>query len=73
MKNVRIGIIGFGTMGRAHYQYLSANEVSNAVVTAVFDVNENVAKELAVNVRFFSNIDQFIDSHLFDAVLIATP
>lgn len=73
MDKVRICIIGFGTMGRAHYKYLQEGQVSDCEVTAVFDVNENVASELPDNVIFFNDIDNLLNSSLFDAVLIATP
>ncbi len=72
MKKVKLGIIGFGTMGRAHFQYISEGAIENVVITAVFDV-KNVKEDLPESISYFSDIDTFLKSKLFEAVLIATP
>ncbi len=72
MKKVKLGIIGFGTMGRSHFQYISEGSIENVVVTAVFDMKD-VSNELPKNISYFSDIEGFLKSKLFDAVLIATP
>lgn len=72
MKNVKLGIIGFGSMGRSHFNYISEGVVDNVTVTAVFDMKD-VSNELPENISYFSDIEGFLKSKLFDAVLIATP
>jgi len=73
MDIVRIGIIGFGTMGKNHYKYIMDKEVTNGIVTAVFDVSNKAFTDFSDNISTFDNIDTFFKSKLFDAVLIATP
>ncbi|WP_100405367.1 Gfo/Idh/MocA family protein [Bacillus solitudinis] len=77
MEEVRIGIIGVGTMGTAHAKYLSQNEVKGARLTAVIDQNEEkanwVKENLNDDVAVFYDYDTFFGSGLVDAVLIATP
>src|SRR5690554_2447615 len=77
MDNIRIGIIGYGSMAHAHAKYLYDNQIKNGSITAVFDINQEKTKD--VNsiyngyVKAFHSLDDFYDSNLFDAVLIATP
>ena len=73
MKKVKIGIIGFGTMGQFHYNYIKENDIENCEVTAVFDLYDKVFDKLDDSISTFNNIDEFFKSKLFDAVLIASP
>jgi len=73
MNKVKLGIIGFGTMGRTHYEYIKDNKVENCEITAIFDVKEIPISSYSSEIKTFTNINNFFDSKLFDAVLIATP
>ncbi|RKL66911.1 oxidoreductase [Salipaludibacillus neizhouensis] len=77
MNDVRVGIIGVGSMGTQHAKYLSTKEITGAKLTAVFDqsedhanwIKENICHEVAV----FYDCEAFFQSGLIDAVIIATP
>jgi len=72
MKNVRIGIIGMGNMGRFHADYLMNKKVARAELTAVsdaFPANLEKFKQL----RTFESSEKLIRSGEVDAVIIATP
>lgn len=76
MKNVRYGILGFGSMGTSHGTWLYGGKVQNSTVTAVCDIN--VARLEYANTNFpgvltFQDVDEFFASKVFDAVIIAVP
>ena len=72
MKNVRIGIIGMGNMGRFHADYLINKKVARCELTAVSDA-------FAANLerykpfKTFESSEKLIHSGEVDAVIIATP
>lgn len=71
-KDIRIGV--FGTLrGRSYIEV--ANQLEGVRVTAVCDFKpkslENVRDLLSDDVPRFSNFDEFIDSGLFDAVVLS--
>ena len=72
--NYRIGYIGFGSMaGHYHYETALRDDVP-FTPAAVFDVREEqrtLARERGLAV--FDNLKDFLDSRLFDFVLVATP
>jgi predicted dehydrogenase len=77
MDNVRIGIVGLGTMGSAHANYLLAGDVDGAELTAVssiFDSSSGFAKkQMPGSVTFYDRAEALFASGKVDAVLIATP
>jgi predicted dehydrogenase len=77
MREVRIGIIGFGGVAREHARYIFGGEISEATLAAVCDINPNcleIAKNLcSEKVKFFNNSEELFKSGLVDAVIIATP
>ncbi len=74
---VRFGIIGYGSIGGLHENYLSEGLVENAVLTAICDIRETQlqkAKEkLGDTVKLFSNHHDLIASGECDAVIVSTP
>src|SRR5665647_1407763 len=77
MDKVRIGIIGIGGMGSIHASYLIKDEITQAELTAVCDINPERLKwakeNLGDKVRVFDNAESFFASRVMDAVMIATP
>ena len=77
MDKIRIGVIGIGNMGSSHSRYLIANEVPNAQLTAICDINPDRIKwareNLGETVRTFDNADDLMNSGAVDAVMVATP
>jgi predicted dehydrogenase len=72
MNAVRLGIIGMGNMGRFHADYLLANKVSRAQLTAVCSTSPaKLERYKALHV--FDDADKLIRSGTVDAVVIATP
>lgn len=72
MKNVRIGVIGLGNMGKYHADYLMQGKVSRCELAAV--ASSSPAKiEKFPKVPAFATGEEMIDSGKVDAVLIATP
>ena len=69
---VRIGIIGFGNMGRGHAQNLMQNKISNAKLVAICDLikpQEEIYKDLL----FYYDYKKLIASGEVDAVIVSTP
>src|SRR5262249_36066200 len=66
------GIIGMGNMGRFHADYLLANKVSRARLTAICSTSPaKLAGYQGLHV--FDRAEKLIDSGQVDAVVIATP
>jgi predicted dehydrogenase len=72
MKNIPIGIIGLGNMGRIHARNILENKISGLQLTAVTDVVPAQAT-LFPQTPFFPTPEAMIASGSIDAVLIATP
>lgn len=77
MSKLSIGIIGIGTIGSYHAQYLLKGEVPGAELTAVCDINPEKLKwakeKLGENVQVFDNVDSMLAAKVVDGVMIATP
>lgn len=73
VKNHRVGYIGFGSMAN-HYHYDTAmREDVPFEAAAVFDVDPDIRKLAEErNLKAFDNLRDFLDSHLFDFVVVAT-
>ncbi len=72
MKELRIGIIGMGNMGRAHANSLLAGKIPRCRLTAVCDQNPEALSEHSA-LACFADVGEFLRSGTVDAVLIATP
>ncbi|MEI6166349.1 MAG: Gfo/Idh/MocA family oxidoreductase [bacterium] len=73
MKKVRMGVVGVGSMGIGHLDYIS--KASHVELTAVCDVNPERV-DYAVNIykcASFSDHRALLKAGVCDAVLIATP
>lgn len=76
MKNVRIGIVGYGNIGSAHASCIASGSIKGLELAAVCDISEEklvqAAKALP-GVSRFASWQELMGSGLVDAVLIATP
>lgn len=77
MNPVRYGIVGIGNMGTSHAGWLIDGKVKGAVLTAVCDIcpeRKKWAEEnVPIDIAFYSNYLELLDSKKIDAVLIAVP
>jgi len=76
MEKVRIGLIGYGNIGRAHAHSIAYGLVEGLELTAVCDIDENKLAQAEKNLPglgFFTDYRDLISSNMVDAVLIATP
>lgn len=69
MDKVRLGIIGLGNMGSAHYK--TCQEIERLEVTAVCDIDPKRIEKYSE--RKFTDSRELIRSGCVDAVLVATP
>ena len=69
----KLGIIGYGGMACWHHDSIKAN-FTDLQVVAAYDIDEG-RRELAKSrgLTVFDTADEFLASHLFDIVLVATP
>ena len=73
MDQVRIGIIGLGSMGSGHVRHI--NSLNNCRLTAVCDLNPDKLQNgnLKEDVKKFTDNDEFFAYDGYDAVVIAVP
>jgi len=72
MKELRLGIIGLGNMGRVHAATILAGKIPRCRLAAVCDAQKESLAAFQ-DVPGFSSADEIILSGKVDAVLIATP
>ena len=72
MKNVRVGVVGLGNMGKYHAEYLQAGKVNRCELAAVASSNPSKLEKFK-GVKAFGSGEEMIASDAVDAVLIATP
>ena len=72
MKNIRIGVVGLGSMGRNHAANISDNKISGLELTGITDIAASQSTHFP-DIPFFPTPEALIESGTVDAVLIATP
>ncbi|MHB1457338.1 MAG: Gfo/Idh/MocA family protein [Armatimonadota bacterium] len=72
MDKVRIGIIGVGSMGSFHANYLRSGKINRCDLTAVCDIVSEKLEPFK-DISTFTDSSEMIRSGMVDAVLIATP
>ena len=72
MKNIRIGIVGLGNMGRTHGRNFTEIKIPGIQLVATCDIIPEYAK-LFPDTKFFTSSDAMIASGTIDSILIATP
>jgi predicted dehydrogenase len=74
-KKISFVILGFGYIGKRHYEMISRNE--EAQVVGIIDTNLNKAEDAArLGIRYFESTGEFIKSDLLqlvDVITIASP
>lgn len=76
MKKVKMGIIGYGNMGKRHVKSIMDGAIPNMELGAVCDTDENkleAVKNLYPDIPVFTDVEEMYKSGLIDSVLIATP
>ncbi|HEY1111084.1 MAG TPA: Gfo/Idh/MocA family oxidoreductase, partial [Opitutaceae bacterium] len=74
MKNVRLGIVGLGNIGKFHTGYLLENKISRCTLTAVSDAYAPSLEPFkSKGVKTFASCEEMIRSGEIDALVIATP
>ncbi len=75
MKKVRFGVVGLGNMGKPHARNCKEKGGSYVELGAVCDIVEDKAKTLGeeLDVPYFTDHREMIESGLIDAVIIAVP
>ncbi|PCJ56377.1 MAG: oxidoreductase [Planctomycetota bacterium] len=75
--DVKLGIIGFGAMGKGHATKIKDGAITNGLISAVCDTDEKAlatAKEiLGDTAQYFSTPHDLFESNSVDAVIISTP
>jgi predicted dehydrogenase len=72
MKQIRIGIIGMGNMGKHHAEYILKQKIRRCELTAICSVVPSEMDPFPT-VEHFTDGEQLIHSGTVDAVIIATP
>jgi predicted dehydrogenase len=77
VSDIRIGIIGYGSMAEMHARYLHKGEIANAKLGAICDIDPErlaLAKErFGEDAPRFDSVEALFAAGCCDAVLIATP
>lgn len=77
MTKVRVGIVGLGNMGTSHADYLIANQVVGAELTAISDNRSErldwARNKYGENVQLFDSAEAMFQSGSVDGVIICTP
>jgi len=75
MKNVRLGIVGLGNIGKFHTGYLLENKISRCTLSAVSDAYAPGLKpfEGKPGLKTYANVEEMIRSGEIDALVVATP
>lgn len=73
MKPVKLGIIGYGNMGRGHHRNITAGSVPGVELAAICDRDPEALEGLDDSIQLFDDAKAMITSGVIEAVLIATP
>ena len=76
MKKIRLGILGFGNIGKVHADNIIGGKCPNVELSAICDLKEarlEEAKEKAPNAKLFTSYEEMLKSGEIDSVLIAVP
>ena len=76
MRKMKLGIIGYGNMGRGHTNNIMAGKTPNTELCAMCDTDperRQVFAEKYPDIPVFATAEELMDSGLCEAILIAVP
>lgn len=76
MNGIKVGIIGIGNMGSAHFSFISNGAIEGMTVKAVCDIDKEKlkrVKESCPNISAFESYNDLLKESEIDAVIIAVP
>lgn len=76
MNGIKVGIIGIGNMGSAHFSFISGGAIEGMTVKAVCDIDKEKLKrvrESHPNISAFESYNDLLKESEIDAVIIAVP
>ena len=76
MKKIRLGILGFGNIGKVHTDNIIGGKCPNVELVAICDHKDArliEAKEKSADVKLFTSYEEMLKSGEIDSVLIAVP
>ena len=76
MADLRIGIVGIGNMGSAHFNYVNSGKIEGMTLSAVCDLRQerlDYCKENAPGVRCYTDWQELVKDSNIDAIIIAVP
>ncbi len=76
MEKIRLGILGFGNIGKVHTDNIVGGKCPNVELSAVCDLKEarlDEAKEKVPTVATFTSAEEMIKSGKIDAILVSVP
>ena len=72
MKEIKIGLVGAGVIGKKHA--LAIKNSTNSRLSAIVDVTTD-AKEYAkkLKIPYYENLEDLVQAKLIDGIILATP
>ena len=71
VKKLRVGIIGFGAVGKIRYEILKKNNL--VTVISISDQNIDSQKEVLRDLKLYDNFNLMVENEELDVVFIALP
>jgi UDP-N-acetyl-2-amino-2-deoxyglucuronate dehydrogenase len=71
---LKFALVGCGRIAKRHSELLGLNEIENATLVAVCDINEEKAKKIGeqFNVPYYTDMDEMMQNEDVDAVSVLT-
>ena len=76
MADLRMGIVGIGNMGSAHFNYVNSGKIEGMTLSAVCDLRQerlDYCKENAPGVSCYTDWQELVKDPNVDAIIIAVP
>ena len=76
MADLRMGIVGIGNMGSAHFNYVNSGKIEGMTLSAVCDLRQerlDYCKENAPGVSCYTDWQELVNDPNVDAIIIAVP
>ena len=76
MRKMKLGIIGYGNMGRGHTNNIMNGKTPNTELAAMCDIDPEIRKDFSEkypDIPVFATAEELMDSGLCEAILVAVP